>query len=281
MLHERIVTRGLCGLLLVISVGATSCASSGAAPKLGVPPAPQPAALPSTAPPTGPDIAQARAHHSLGLSYLREGRVPLAIRELRAAEQLNSRDPWIHLALGEAYRQRGLYADAESQVVTAVELDPGFQQARLTLSGLYIQQERYEDAIGQARILVGDATFPQPWAALTNQGYAEMQLGRLADARRSLESALDYHERYWRALLNLGILDAAESKREDAIERFQRVLALDPGPLGIAEANYRIGELYISLGDRDSAMQYLTAAAAQSPSGTWGRQSEDTLKRIR
>jgi tetratricopeptide (TPR) repeat protein len=275
----ELITHVLRGVALAGALLATGCATTGAE-RAAAPPAPAREAA-SSREPTQADVTQARAHHSLGLSYLRDGRIPLAIRELRSAEKLNPRDAWIQLALGEAYRQRGLLDDAERHVLRAVELDPGFQQARLTLSGIYIQREHYADAIAQSEILVEDATFPQPWAALTNQGYAELMLGRHAQARESLQAALDYNPKYWRALLNLGILDAAEGKREDAIERFQRVVTLDPGPLGVAEANYRIGELYISLGDRERAVQYLSAAAAQSPSGPWGRQSEDTLRKLR
>jgi Tfp pilus assembly protein PilF len=227
------------------------------------------------------DESRARAHHSVGAAHLREGRLALAIRELRAAEQLNPKDRWIQLALAEAYRRKGLNDEAERHLEKALVIDPSFQDARLTLSGLCIQMERHADAVEHAQVLVDDPTFPLPWAALTNKGYALMQLGRNAEAREALELALEYHERYWRALLNLAILDAQEGKRVDAIERFERVLGLGPGPLGSAETNYRIAEIYISLGNRERAVEHLLAASSQRPSGPWGKRSEDYLKRLR
>jgi Tfp pilus assembly protein PilF len=227
------------------------------------------------------DQSRSRAHQSVGATHLREGRVALAIRELRAAEELNPRDKWTQLTLAEAYRLKGRNEDAERHLRQALELDPGFQEARLTLSGLYIQTERYAEAIGEAQLLVDDPTFPQPWTALTNQGWAFSQLHRRAEAREALEHALEYNERYWRAHLNLGILDAEEGKRVEAIERFERVLALAPGPLGTAEANYRAAEIYVSLGNREQALEHLVAASSQRPSGPWGKRSEDYLKRLR
>jgi tetratricopeptide (TPR) repeat protein len=227
------------------------------------------------------DASRARAHHSVGATHLRDGRIALAIRELRAAEQLNPRDKWIQLALAEAYRRKNLNEDAERHLLAALALDPSFQDARLTLSGLYIQMARYPQAIEHTQLLIDDPTFPKPWEALCNKGYALMMLERRKDARQALELALEYHDRYWRAQLNLGILDAQEGKRLEAMERFERVLGLGAGPLAVAEANYRMAEIYLSLGNRERAVDHLVAATSQRPSGAWGKRSEDTLETLR
>jgi len=227
------------------------------------------------------DVSRARAHQSIGANHLREGRTALAIRELRASEELNPEDRWTQLTLAEAYRRKGLNADAEQHLKKALEIDPTFQDARLTLSGLYIQLGRYAEAIAEAQLLIDDPTFAHPWTALSNKGWALAQLKRRDEAREALLSALEFNERYWRAHLNLGILDAEDGKRIDAIERFERVLQLTPGPLGTAEANYRIAEIYISLGNREQALEHLVAATTQRPSNTWGKRSEDYLKRLR
>jgi tetratricopeptide (TPR) repeat protein len=227
------------------------------------------------------DASRARAHHSVGATHLRDGRIALAIRELRAAEQLNPQDKWIQLALAEAYRRKNLSEDSERHLLKALAVDPSFQDARLTLSGLYIQMERYPQAVEHAQFLIDDPTFPKPWEALSNKGYALMMLDRRAEAREALLLALEYHDRYWRAQLNLGILDAQEGKRLDAMERFERVLGLGAGPLAVAEVNYRMAEIYLSLGNRERAVEHWVAASSQRPSGTWGKRSEDRLKSLR
>ena len=216
----------------------------------------------------------------MGANHLREGRVPLAIRELRASEELNPADRWTQLTLAEAYRMKGLNADAERHLHKALEIDPKFQDARLTLSGLYIQTGRYREAIGGAApdrrsdlSAALDRAHQQGLGATTSSS-------RRAEAREALAAAIEYNERYWRAQLNLGILDAEEGKRIDAIERFERVIEL-AGPLGSAEANYRIAEIYLSLGNRKQALEHLVAASSQRPSGPWGKRSEDYLKRLR
>lgn len=256
--------RGVAGILGIVALSA--CAST-----FG----PDPVVI------TAAEASRARAHQAVGTRYMEDGRVALAIRELRAAEQLNPLNEWIQLTLAEAYRMKGLTADAETHLMKALAVDPAFQSAHLTLSGLYIQMSRYPEAIEHAELLIDDPTFPRPWQPLTNKGWALMQLDRHAEARKALELALDYHDRYWRAQLNLGILDSKEGRRLDAVERFDRVLGLRAGPLALAEVNFRLAEIYISLGNRDRAVEHLVAARSQRPSGTWGKRSEATLETIR
>ena len=266
----------LCRLALTVGLAALSlaCASSGWAPSS--------TASRGDAPDDASRIEkQGAAHYNLGTGHLRKGRVAFAIRELRIAENLRPRDKWTQLALAEAYRRKGLWENCEQHLMKALEVDPGFQQARLTLSALYIEVGRYAESARQAHMLFEDPTFPSPWAALTNEGWAYYKLGQLHDATKALELATQYHDGYWRAFLNLGIIEAERGNRDKAIRRFERVVALEPGPLPQAEANYRMAEIYIGMGDRERAVRHLTAAVEQRPSGPWGKRSEEYLDRLR
>jgi Tfp pilus assembly protein PilF len=224
---------------------------------------------------------KAQAHYKLGIEHLREGQAALAIRELRNSLQYGPDDPWTHLSIAEAYRLKGHPKMAEDHLVRALALRPGFQQAELNISALYVQMARYEEAIAHAQVLLDDPTFPVPWKALVNRGYAEFKLGRIDEARATLELAIEYHPTYWQALLNLGILEAAVDNRLAALERFEQVLTVEPGPLARAEVHYRMAEVYVSLGNRDRALEHLVASASTRPSGPWGRRSEETLEKLR
>jgi Tfp pilus assembly protein PilF len=224
---------------------------------------------------------QARAHYQMALNHLREGRTGMAIRELQSAQKLEPDDPWIELSLAEAYRLKARNAECERHLERALELRPDFHAARLNLGALYIQTERYAEAIEISQELLDDATFPVPWKALTNEGYALYKLGRRAEAREKLEQALDYHENFWPARLDLAILDQEEGRHLEALEGLEAVLALKPGPLAEAESNYRIATIYLSLGNRAKAVHHLTVASQTRPSGEWGKRSADYLKRLR
>jgi len=224
---------------------------------------------------------QANSHFELGVDHLENGRYANGLRELLVAETLQPKNPRIHAALAEAYMRKGKVVEAETHLVRALEIDPKYHDARLNLSGLFLMIGRYQEASVQAQILVDDATFPGVWRAYTNRGIAEMHLGNSAAAREQLDLAIEYSKNYWPALLSLGILEQKEGRLADAIAYFRKTLEQKSAPRARAEANYRMAEIYVSLGKRDEAVDHLMAAVAQTPEGEWGRKSEEYLKILR
>ena len=223
-------------------------------------------------------LQQATARRDLGIDHLVKGRTALGIRDLSYALSLNPADPETLHWLGEAYRRKDRLPKAEDYLLQALELDPERQRTRLNLSGLYIQMERFEEAIREAQILIDDPLYATPWQAHNNQGWAQLQLGRVGEARFNFTRALDYRHGYWPTHLNLGILEVREGHKLEAIEHFRSVLDAKVGGGVSAEASYRLGEVYVSLGRHDRAVKYFTAAVEESPHGRWGKQSEGYLK---
>ena len=221
---------------------------------------------------------QAVARYNVGVNHLSEGRTALALRELRVALSKSPDDPWIHLALAEGYRRKANATKSEAHLREALLINPTFHQARLSLSAVHVQMGRYDEAMIASQALVDDPTFEAPWRAHTNLGWALFKLGRISEARRNLQLALEYRPNYWTAALDLGILEAGEGRKLEAVELFQKVLEMEPNALVVAEVNYRLGELYVSLGKRDEALAHLSQAVATRPNGNWGKRSEDYLK---
>jgi tetratricopeptide (TPR) repeat protein len=227
------------------------------------------------------DRRRAQSHFNIGVDHLKSGRAALALRELLQARELDSANAEIRYALADAYIGKSRFAEAEAELLKALELRPDYHDARVTLSRLYIHLERYPEAIAQCQILTEDPTFPSPWVALTNRGWAEYKRGDRASARRAFEEAFEFNDRYWRALLNLGILARDEGKRSEAIRLFEQVLELRPNENAAAEVNYHLAGLYADTGKRDRARDHLRKAVVQDPDGTWGRKSEQFLKQLR
>ncbi len=224
---------------------------------------------------------RAVSHLDIGVDHLQNDRSALALREFLTAEKLDPRNPRIQYGLAQAYWARERYEDVELHLRRALELFPDYHDARLTLSALLIRLERYEEAIVECNILVEDATVPKPSRPLANRGFAELKLGRLADARRSLEKARDFNRDFWPATLSLAMLEAEEGRRLEAIGLYRQILEQEPGPSAESEVNYRVAEIYIALGKRDRALGHLTAAVAREPEGQWAAKSEEYLKLLR
>jgi Tfp pilus assembly protein PilF len=229
----------------------------------------------------------AAATRDVGIDHLAQGRTAMAIRKLKEAMSHDPDDPSTHLWLGDAYRRKGMFSEAEAELLISLKLNPdtgdfNHQETVLNLSALYIQMKRYADTRALCQSLVDNPTFSTPWRALTNRGWAEYKLGEFAEARASYEEALDFHPRYSPAHFNLGILDQRERHFLDALRRFE--LALDArrlSPDGEAEANYRMAEVYVSLGRRGKAIEHFSMAVERSPYGQWGSQSKSYLELLR
>lgn len=224
---------------------------------------------------------KAASHLDIGIGYMNDGRTALALREFLNAERLDPRNARVQYALGEAYFAKGKLEDSERHLNRALELYPDHHDARLSLSALFLLEERYDEAIAQCDILIDDPTFPAPFRALANRGLAQLRLGRRADARRSLELARDYNQDYWPASLSLAILEVEEKHYLEAIALFQETLRVDPGPRVESEVNYRLAEVYISLGKRDRAIGHLSTSVARAPEGEWAEKSQEYLKLLR
>lgn len=227
------------------------------------------------------DARKAASHLDVGADHLKGGRPALALREFLAAEKLSPRNARVQYALGEAYLAQSRNPESELHYRRALEITPDFQDARLSLSALLILEKRYAEAAAECQQLLDDPTFPAPWRALSNLGFAELKLGRLGEARKHLELSREYQKKYWPATLTLSQLEMQQGHRREAIGLLREVLELQPGPGVEAEANYRIAEIYISLGQREQAVSHLSTAVAQTPDGLWGRRSEEYLKLIR
>ncbi|MGH0033376.1 MAG: tetratricopeptide repeat protein [Myxococcota bacterium] len=224
---------------------------------------------------------RAISHLNIGADHLQAGRSAMALREFLAGAKLDPQNPRLQYALGEAYLARQRPEESEQHFLRAIELHPEHHDARLSLSALYIVQGRYEESAATCDTLLDDPTFPSPWRALANKGWAEFKLGRNAASRTSLQQALDYSPTYWPAMLSMAVLEASEGRRREAIALLQEVIELDPGPRVTSEANYRLAENYIALGRRDRAVGYLTTAVARAPEGEWARRSQEYLKLLR
>ena len=230
----------------------------------------------------------ARARRDLGVDYLTTHKTAMAIRELRASLEEDPSDPVTHLWLGEAYRRKGQAEQAREAFEASARLAAQRediqteQDAHLNLSAILSQMGRYEAALPHCEALVKDPTFASPWRAHTNCGWALIHLGRYDEARKHLVEALDYFPSYGPALLDLGILEEKQGHGLAAVTAFQKAIASSRlSGAGRSEANFRLGEIFVSLGDRDRAIAHFRAAVESGPMLEWGSQSQAYLDLLR
>jgi tetratricopeptide (TPR) repeat protein len=199
-----------------------------------------------------------------------------------ATSEEDARKATSHLDVGTDHfkNDRGKRAEAERHVRRALELFPDYHDARLFLSAVLVLEKRYAEVIPECDRLINDPTFPSPWSALTNRGWAEYKLGRAPQARETLALALEYRRSYWPATLALAILEGDAGHRPEAIRLYQQIIALGPGASVEAEVNYRLAEIYVALGQRREAKNHLATSVARAPDSQWAKKSQEYLKRL-
>lgn len=105
-------------------------------------------AVSSSSPPPEPvnSKSMAASHEKAGVSYLEQGKLSEAERELLLAVSLDPESSAIQTDLGLVFKKQGRDGEAESRYQSALRLDAGNVQAMNNLGLLYEQQNRLEEA---------------------------------------------------------------------------------------------------------------------------------------
>lgn len=141
------------------------------------------------------------AIHLLGVIAQQNGDPKEAVRQISRAIAINPKVPLFYSNLGNAYRDLGLFDDAEKSYLTSLQLSPHFTDAMINLSALYIQIDKFEKAFiwSDQALHQGKNAF-----ALCFRGTSRKNLGQLEAARDDLEEALQLDPKLAQAWTNLG-----------------------------------------------------------------------------
>lgn len=229
-------------------------------------------------------VARADMQRRLGDIKLSKGQYEVAIREYRRSLETWPDDAETWFGLAEAYRRKGLLADAEAALREALRLDPTHQDARLNLGAVLLQQERWIEAVTVTQELLDDPTFIRPSRALVNLGWGHYKAGNLEQARQAFADALAEDPASLHANLDLGILLYDQGEVVEAIRYFMRAVELAQNrPAGSgagveAEARFRMAQAHVKLGQLQRAIENLRVAAERRGGGEWAEKSREYLQ---
>jgi tetratricopeptide (TPR) repeat protein len=164
-------------------------------------------------------------YNNLGLAYLAKGDVPLAKFVFRKGiDSGGERDAWLHTNLGRAFLVEGDRVTSQFYLEKAVELDPRGVPGLVYLSGLYLDDHNYGDAVPLLeRALEED---PANRGAMLNLGIAYRGVSRFDDAERLYRQALEALPSDPGPLFNLAVLYGDYLKDYDrAIATFREYIS--------------------------------------------------------
>lgn len=239
---------------------------------------------------------QAQAHYMLGVFYENSGSLDDALFEYDQALRLEKDIPFVHLHRGSVFIRKGdikraiealeqakklggpselepgfvlalLYAlqnspdkasqEFEGVLKKAAELEPGNTSILKSLAGLYYQQKKLEEAISVCRIILKIES--KDYETISLLGSLLEETGKRQEALEKFQEALKINPDYPPALNSLGYVYAEDGENLDQAEvLIKKALEFEPDNGAYVDS---LGWVYFKKNDFDKAQGYLERAA--------------------
>ena len=169
-----------------------------------------------------------------------------------------------HLSSGALFYQRGYLEQAEVSFRQALEDDPSSAEALYGIGSVYLNQnknalarEMFENCVKLQPTY--PETLPDAW---NNLGVLATREGHIAEAVDNFQKALAVNPRHLLSLDNLGNAYRLEKNWNEARQVLERALDVAPDD---AEANYSLGMVFAQTGETTKAYDHLQRALKARP----------------
>jgi tetratricopeptide (TPR) repeat protein len=184
----------------------------------------------------------------IGLYWESKADQKSAITALTRAGETDSDSPQLHVLLGDIYRQKQRWEEAENEYRKALALEPHNQSASLGLAMALFSNGKSDEALAIDKALLME-TPDDPEENLL-AGEILMHSGLFTDAETYLKSIRDTGQKYMpRVHTLLGEVYAAANRVPEALSEFKLGLVNDDD----GSVHYKLGRLYQKLGDKEKA----------------------------
>ena len=162
----------------------------------------------------------------LGTAYLKEGNTPGAVEALRQASSLNPQNATAWERLGLAYMASDAPKQAEDAFQRAIRVGTADEPARVHYNYglLLLKLERYDEALRQFDITLGDLTYRTPAKVLNSKGFTLYTMGQYDEAIEVLDKAIRRAPTLCPARFHRGLSHQSADNHSQAIDDFEAVI---------------------------------------------------------
>ena len=186
------------------------------------------AILASCAGPSADRKKEADARMRMGVTYLEQRNLPMAMRELAKASELDPGNPEVEMALGLAYQARGDQSKAEEHLRKAIGKKPEYADAHNNLGIVLAGRKAWDEAIREFEAAAANVMYTTPERAYFNLGEAYRAKGDPARAEGAYRRALQANDRYAPAYTALSGVLGGQGKWNDAVSILTRCVEILP-----------------------------------------------------
>lgn len=195
---------------------------------------------------------------------------------LQEAAKLAPKEPDYHLALGTSYFADGDLEKAENEFLETLRLDKNFIEAHKHLGRLYMQREKWKNAIHHLRASLKNPGVSSPqevhnWLALCY--YTQNDFSR---AEQEWLKAL-YLDESPAIRLNLAVAYRSQERFELALDSLQKALSADPE---LVEAHHLLALLLLKKEDMEGAREHFQRVIQLKPRSNLARDSKKYMELI-
>jgi len=180
----------------------------------------------------------------MGVTYLDQRNLPMAMRELTKASELDPENAEVEMALGLAYQARGDSSKAEEHLRRAIDKKPDYADARNNLGIVLAGRKAWDDAIREFEAAAANVMYTTPERAYFNLGEAYRVKGDPAKSEGAYRRALRANERYAPAYTSLSGLLGGQGKWSEAASLLTRCVEVLPD---YASGWMELGRAYLRL----------------------------------
>lgn len=196
-------------------------------------------------------------------AYLADKKHNQAMRDMLYAIELDPANYQYMITLADIYLSMGLLENCVEALDRSIELQPGNIESMLKRSEISIMLTKYKQAIEYADMAIGiDKTNPLPYFM---KGYAFAQAGDTVNAIKSYLETINVKQDHYDAYLELGLIYSTRGN-PIAIDYFNNALNINPQSI---EALYALGMFYQEADDAENAINAYNKILAIDPNNAF------------
>ncbi len=180
----------------------------------------------------------------MGITYLEQRNLPMAMKELARASELDPENPQVDMMLGLSYRARGDRQKAEEYLRAAIDKKPDFAEAHNNLGIVLADRKAWDEAIREFGMAAGNVQYATPEWAVYNTAEAYRFKGDAAKAEDTYRKAIRINDRYAPAYVGLSAILGSEERLEEAAAVLRQCVEKVPD---YSEGWMALGRVYVRL----------------------------------